>query len=133
MIPTGAKVYVATRPVDFRKGPDGLAALVRDMIAILAALICVASSARTTFLVATFQRPRLRPCETAMDRPHQPFQVAAEAVGEMARRPTFRLEHVRIGHENAQCLGARGGHVEAVRAVEELHSPRGVGMTGGRD
>nr|WP_244493998.1 IS66 family insertion sequence element accessory protein TnpB [Mesorhizobium sp. Root172] len=30
MIPTGAKVYVATRPVDFRKGPDGLAALVRD-------------------------------------------------------------------------------------------------------
>ncbi|TGQ29084.1 hypothetical protein [Mesorhizobium sp. M00.F.Ca.ET.216.01.1.1] len=30
MIPTGAKVYVATRPVDFRKGPDGLMALVRD-------------------------------------------------------------------------------------------------------
>jgi len=30
MIPAGAKVYVATRPVDFRKGPDGLAALVRD-------------------------------------------------------------------------------------------------------
>jgi hypothetical protein len=30
MIPSGAKVYVATRPVDFRKGPDGLAALVRD-------------------------------------------------------------------------------------------------------
>jgi transposase len=31
MIPAGAKVYVTTRPVDFRKGPDGLAALVRDM------------------------------------------------------------------------------------------------------
>lgn len=30
MIPTGAKVYVATRLVDFRKGPDGLVALVRD-------------------------------------------------------------------------------------------------------
>jgi len=30
MIPVGARVYVATRPVDFRKGPDGLAALVRD-------------------------------------------------------------------------------------------------------
>src|SRR3954462_13621757 len=30
MIPTGAKVYVAMRPVDFRKGPDGLVALVRD-------------------------------------------------------------------------------------------------------
>ena len=30
MIPSGAKVYVATRPVDFRKGPDGLVALVRD-------------------------------------------------------------------------------------------------------
>ena len=30
MIPPGAKVYVATRPVDFRKGPDGLVALVRD-------------------------------------------------------------------------------------------------------
>ena len=30
MIPAGAKVYVATRPVDFRKGPDGLAASVRD-------------------------------------------------------------------------------------------------------
>ncbi len=27
MIPTGAEVYVATRPVDFRMGPDGL---VRD-------------------------------------------------------------------------------------------------------
>ena len=30
MIPTGAKVMLATTPVDFRKGPDGLAALVRD-------------------------------------------------------------------------------------------------------
>jgi transposase len=30
MIPAGAKVYVATRPVDFRKGPDGLVSLVRD-------------------------------------------------------------------------------------------------------
>lgn len=30
MIPVGAKVILATRPVDFRKGPDGLAALVRD-------------------------------------------------------------------------------------------------------
>jgi transposase len=30
IIPAGAKVYMATRPVDFRKGPDGLAALVRD-------------------------------------------------------------------------------------------------------
>jgi transposase len=30
MIPAGTKVYVATRPVDFRKGPDGLVALVRD-------------------------------------------------------------------------------------------------------
>lgn len=30
MIPSGANVYVATRPVDFREGPDGLAALVRD-------------------------------------------------------------------------------------------------------
>lgn len=30
MIPAGAKVYVATRPVDFRKGPDGLVAMVRD-------------------------------------------------------------------------------------------------------
>jgi transposase len=30
MIPSGARVLVATRPVDFRKGPDGLVALVRD-------------------------------------------------------------------------------------------------------
>lgn len=30
MIPTDVKVLVASHPVDFRKGPDGLAALVRD-------------------------------------------------------------------------------------------------------
>jgi transposase len=30
MIPAGARVLVATRPVDFRKGPEGLTALVRD-------------------------------------------------------------------------------------------------------
>jgi len=30
MIPSGARVLVATRPVDFRKGPDGLVALVCD-------------------------------------------------------------------------------------------------------
>jgi transposase len=30
MIPAGVKVILATMPVDFRKGPDGLAALVRD-------------------------------------------------------------------------------------------------------
>ena len=29
-IPAGARVLLATRPVDFRKGMDGLAALVRD-------------------------------------------------------------------------------------------------------
>jgi transposase len=30
MIPAGARVLIATKPVDFRKGPDGLAALVRE-------------------------------------------------------------------------------------------------------
>jgi transposase len=30
MIPSGARVLVATTPVDFRKGVEGLAALVRD-------------------------------------------------------------------------------------------------------
>jgi transposase len=30
MIPIGVKVLVASQPVDFRKGPDGLLALVRD-------------------------------------------------------------------------------------------------------
>ena len=30
MIPIGLKVLVASQPVDFRKGPDGLLALVRD-------------------------------------------------------------------------------------------------------
>ena len=30
MIPTGARVLVATKPVDFRKGPEGLASLVRE-------------------------------------------------------------------------------------------------------
>lgn len=29
MIPAGVKVYLASHPVDFRKGPDGLCALVR--------------------------------------------------------------------------------------------------------
>jgi transposase len=30
MIPAGVKVFLASQPVDFRKGPDGLLALVRD-------------------------------------------------------------------------------------------------------
>jgi len=30
MIPAGTKVFLASHPVDFRKGPDGLMALVRD-------------------------------------------------------------------------------------------------------
>jgi transposase len=30
MIPSGTKVFLASHPVDFRKGPDGLIALVRD-------------------------------------------------------------------------------------------------------
>ncbi|WP_352756106.1 IS66 family insertion sequence element accessory protein TnpB [Mesorhizobium sp. M0955] len=30
MIPAGVKVYLASHPVDFRKGIDGLLALVRD-------------------------------------------------------------------------------------------------------
>ena len=30
MIPPHARIVLATRPVDFRKGPDGRTALVRD-------------------------------------------------------------------------------------------------------
>ncbi len=30
MIPPHARIVLATKPDDFRKGPDGLAALVRD-------------------------------------------------------------------------------------------------------
>ncbi|WP_180902391.1 IS66 family insertion sequence element accessory protein TnpB [Martelella soudanensis] len=30
MIPAGVKVFLASYPVDFRKGPDGLLSLVRD-------------------------------------------------------------------------------------------------------
>lgn len=30
MIPAGVKVFLASHPVDFRKGPDGLLSLVRD-------------------------------------------------------------------------------------------------------
>ena len=30
MIPSHARIVLATQPVDFRKGPDGLTALVRD-------------------------------------------------------------------------------------------------------
>ena len=32
MIPPGARVLVATKPVDFRKGAEGLAALVKDQM-----------------------------------------------------------------------------------------------------
>ena len=31
-VPAGMQVLVATRPVDFRKGADGLAALVREAL-----------------------------------------------------------------------------------------------------
>ena len=30
MIPSGAKIFLAATPIDFRKGPDALLALVRD-------------------------------------------------------------------------------------------------------
>ena len=30
MIPAGVKMFLASQPVDFRKGPDGLLALVRE-------------------------------------------------------------------------------------------------------
>ena len=30
MMPPGVKVYLASEPVDFRKGPDSLLSLVRD-------------------------------------------------------------------------------------------------------
>ncbi|PTE19451.1 hypothetical protein C5F48_22860 [Cereibacter changlensis JA139] len=30
MIPSGVKVFLASQPVDFRKGPDSLLSLVRD-------------------------------------------------------------------------------------------------------
>lgn len=30
MIPAGVKVSLASHPIDFRKGPDGLLSLVRD-------------------------------------------------------------------------------------------------------
>ena len=30
MIPAGVRVFVASQPVDFHRGPDGLAVLVRD-------------------------------------------------------------------------------------------------------
>ncbi|TCN31305.1 transposase [Sinorhizobium americanum] len=30
MIPSGVKVFLASHPVDFRKGPDSLLSLVRD-------------------------------------------------------------------------------------------------------
>jgi transposase len=31
-VPAGLRVLIATRPIDFRKGADGLAALVREML-----------------------------------------------------------------------------------------------------
>ena len=34
MIPSGVEVYVASTPVDFRKGPVSLMALVRDAVLI---------------------------------------------------------------------------------------------------
>lgn len=30
MIPAGVKIFLAATPIDFRKGPDSLLALVRD-------------------------------------------------------------------------------------------------------
>ena len=33
MIPPAGKVLIATRPVDFRKGMDGLAAVVKERLA----------------------------------------------------------------------------------------------------
>ena len=32
IVPTGARVLVATRPVDFRRGMDGLAAYVQEAL-----------------------------------------------------------------------------------------------------
>lgn len=44
--PTGAvRVFVATRPVDFRKGVEGLAALVREVVQLTRSMARFTSSA----------------------------------------------------------------------------------------
>jgi len=40
MIPSGVKVFLASHPVDFRKGPDSLLALVRTALS-----VCISKSA----------------------------------------------------------------------------------------
>jgi hypothetical protein len=52
-LPAGVRVLVATRPVDFRKGADGLAALVRETLRLLSGMIsCFAPNPPTAWIRA---------------------------------------------------------------------------------
>jgi transposase len=49
-VPAGLRVLIATKPVDFRKGADGLAALVRETLATIHSqdrFMCSARNGRT--------------------------------------------------------------------------------------
>ena len=46
-VAAGMRVLVATKPVDFRKGADGLVALVRETIRLRERFLCSARSGRT--------------------------------------------------------------------------------------
>ena len=62
------------------------------------------------------------------------LEEAAEGVGQahLLRGAAVRREEGRAGDDRGHAAGARGGDVEAVQAVEELHSPRRfVGGRGG--
>ena len=54
------------------------------------------------------------------------LQEAAEGIGQahLLRGSAIRREENRTGDDRGHAAGARGGDVEAVQAVEELHSPR---------
>lgn len=49
MIPSGVRVFLASQPVDFRKGPDSLLSLVRDGATTRSAVrfMCFGRSGRT--------------------------------------------------------------------------------------
>ena len=62
------------------------------------------------------------------------FEEAAEGVGQadLLRGAAIRREQGRAGDDRGHAAGARGGDVEAVEAVEELHPPRRfIGGRGG--
>ena len=117
-VPAGVRVLVATKPVDFRRGADGLAALVREQLEHdpFSGTIFVFRSKRAD-RVEDSGLGRVRPGAVLEAAGARCIPVAADhrrrdaAVGGAARRVSRR--HGLVAAARARCCAADGDVVRA--------------------